>query len=172
MNLHDIQLQWIQKKNKQLIVVTKNLVHIYHTIAIAVQVTASIETVKSNEVLTCTSLAQKVPDCVNPQIQIVGHTNSSRGVVSDQVTVCGLAQWSKSQLEEIYSSLFLINIKSFLPEGWMKRRLNLVFLLACNKVAAPMQDSHTQEIKQKNAWNAITLPKDSIKSRYVWKTWK
>ena len=49
----------------------------------------------------------------------------------------------KSRLEEIYSPLFLINIKSFLPEGKMKRSPDLVFLLARNNVAAPMQDSHT-----------------------------
>lgn len=65
------------------------------------------------------------------------------------MAVCGPPQWNKSQLEEIYSSLFLINIKSFLPEGEMKRSLDLVFLLACIKVSAPMQDSHTQEIKKK-----------------------
>ncbi len=33
----------------------------------------------------------------------------------------------------------------------MKRSLDLVFLLARNKVAAPMQDSQTGGIKRKNA---------------------
>lgn len=63
----------MQKKNKQLTVI----VHIYSANANAVWVTASKETVKSNEVLTCTSLAQKVHDCVDPQIQIVGHTDKA-----------------------------------------------------------------------------------------------
>lgn len=55
----------------------------------------------------------------------------------DLLTVCGLCEVMNSWLEEIHCSLFLINIKSCLPEGEMKRSLSLVFFLARNKVAAP-----------------------------------
>lgn len=54
----------------------------------------------------------------------------------------------QSRLEEIYASLFLINIKSFLPGGQMKR--GLVFLLARNFRGGPRATfSHNRESNEK-----------------------
>lgn len=54
----------------------------------------------------------------------------------------------QSRLEEIYASLFLINIKSFLPGGQMKR--SLVFLLARNFRGGPRATfSHNGESDEK-----------------------
>lgn len=49
---------------------------------------------KANEALTCTSLAQKVHNSAEPQIQIVGRANKPGSVLSDLVPVCGPPRWN------------------------------------------------------------------------------
>lgn len=66
------------KENIQLIVVTKS--KFTHAKRLPTQFNNSQHRhyFKSNEVLTCTSLAQKVHNSGNRQIQIVGHANKQR----------------------------------------------------------------------------------------------